>query len=246
MAPRAHNRHVPAHRSSQPRCRTQPCHKYALLLGSPSRHCSSVHLAAPGVLDQELHRHWDGGGAAQASPCATIAGSHPDPAAGRGHGTACAAWPLPLPVPNQRVWWLWAGLTPSWCLQPRSVLRETLLLTPVLWTGQSGDCPQATELCTRPRQGTHCRAHPLSLLTPSAAGAQIWGGRWGHRLSCSLVMLPAADQGIAPQSSAPHRINPSTAQSPEPMPARPVGEATTAPQHLHCTAQPCRGTGSSS
>lgn len=37
------------------------------------------------------------------------------------------AWALPLPVPNKRVWWLWAGCTPSCCLQSSPA---TLLLAP--------------------------------------------------------------------------------------------------------------------
>lgn len=64
---------------------------------SPPKHCPFPPTAAPPATlqlkecsSQELalaHTE-EGGGTDQASPCATAAGSHPDPAAGRGHAVA--------------------------------------------------------------------------------------------------------------------------------------------------------------
>ena len=51
--------------------------------------------------------------------------------------------------------------------------ERTCCSPPVLWAGQRGNRPQATGLCTPPSKGRAAGLTPLSLLTPSAGGAQF-------------------------------------------------------------------------
>lgn len=91
-----------------------------------------------------------------------------------------AAWALPLPTPNKRVWWVWAGFMPSWCLPHRPTTRETLLCTP----NPFRDCPLA--LWGSP----HCPHSPLWL------GVLNLGKKGGAKAVLavhSLVILSAPD-----------------------------------------------------
>lgn len=232
------------------------CRSVSLLLLTPVPPTAAppATLLLNGCLSQEpaLARSREGGGTDQASPSATTAGSHPDPAAGRGHTTVLCCPGTASPRAKQ-TGLVALGRVDTELVPPAQTCCQRHLAAHPQSFGQDrgGDRPQATGLCTPPRQGTHCGAYPAVPSHPFGWGCSIWGGRWGHRqrwLPSSLVILSALDQGKVPQNSAPctSRMNRPTRQnlhqsggSPEPSSVQQAGEATTALQCLCCTSQPC-------
>lgn len=156
---------------------------------SPPKRCPFLPAAAPPAtlqlkecLSQELalaHTE-EGGGTDQASPCATAAGSHPDPAAGRGHAVAPCCPGTASPHAKQTglvgLGWIHAELVP-----PTQTSHQR---DPAMHPQSFRDCPLA--LWGSP----HCPHSPLSL------GVLNLGRKGGAQVVLavhSLVILSASD-----------------------------------------------------
>lgn len=174
---------------------------------SPPKHCPFPPTAAPPAtlqlkesLSQELalaHTE-EGGGTDQASPCAAAAGSHPDPAAGRGHAMAPSCLGTASPHTKQTglvgLGWIHAELVPPTperpccappILQGLSFSTVGLIplspLTPLTGVTQSGEEGRGTggagcswpgdPLCSglRKRPPQPCSIHQQDELTDMAA-----------------------------------------------------------------------------
>lgn len=203
------------------------------VLPSPPKHCSFLPTAAPlatlqlkECLSQELalaHTE-EGGGTDQASPCATAAGSHPDPAAGRGHAVAPCCLGTAFPHAKQTslvgLGWIHAEqVSPTQtyhqrdpAVHPQS-FRDCPLalspLTPLVGGTQSGEegrgtggagCPQpGGPLCSRLRKRPPkpCSVHSSACTSHERAGAELRVPGWEshHSLTVSLLHSPAWQQG---------------------------------------------------